>query len=139
MTNEQPKTRILVVDDDQTLLDMYKERLEAGGYEVITAANGEEGLARAVDHLPHCILLDILMPKVNGFDVLENLKMNEETKNIPIIMLTALVQESNKQKGLSEGADDYIIKSEIMPKDVIQRIEGVIKKKKEELEKRAQQ
>ncbi|OGD65349.1 hypothetical protein A3F08_02120 [Candidatus Berkelbacteria bacterium RIFCSPHIGHO2_12_FULL_36_9] len=139
MTDESPKTRILIVDDDQTLLNMYKERLEAGGYEVITASNGEEGLAKAIEYLPQCILLDILMPKVNGFDVLESIRSTEETKNIAVIMLTALVQESNKQKGLSEGVDDYIIKSETMPGEVISKIENVIKKKKSELEQRAQQ
>lgn len=138
MPEDSPKNRILVVDDDQTLLNMYKERLEAGGYEVVTASNGEEGLAKVVDYLPHCMLLDVLMPKVNGFDVLESIRENKETRDIPVIMLTALVQDSNKEKGLSEGADDYIIKSETMPGEVIKKIENVIKKKKEELEKRAQ-
>ena len=132
-----PKTRILIVDDDQMLLDMYKERLEASGYDVITAANGEEGLAKAIDYLPHCILLDVMMPKVNGFQVLENIRSTSETKNIPVIMLTAMVQDDNRRKGLSEGADDYLIKSETVPKDVITKIEAVIKKRKDNLEQSA--
>ena len=83
MASDQPKTRILIVDDNPTLLEMYKERLEAGGYEVITGRNGEEGLAKVVDYLPHVVLLDVMMPKINGFDVLENIRSNAETKNIP--------------------------------------------------------
>lgn len=138
MSDESPKTRILVVDDDQTLLDMYKERLTASGYEVITAVDGKDALAKAVDYLPHCVLLDILMPEVNGFDVLENIRSTDETKNIPVIMLTALVQDSNRQKGLADGADDYIVKSETMPGEVIAKIEQVIKKRKEAMEKKAE-
>lgn len=137
MSEDSPKTRVLVVDDDQTLLDMYKERLTASGYEVVTASDGRQALAKAIDYLPHCILLDILMPQVNGFDVLENIRSTEETKNIPVIMLTALVQDSNRQKGLAEGADDYIIKSETMPGEVIAKIETVIKKRKEALQHNA--
>jgi DNA-binding response OmpR family regulator len=137
MSDESPKTRVLVVDDDQTLLDMYKERLVASGYDVITASDGRQALAKAIDYLPHCILLDVLMPQVNGFDVLENIRSTEETKNIPVIMLTALVQDSNRQKGLAEGADDYIIKSETMPGEVIAKIENVIKKRKESLQQNA--
>lgn len=137
MSDENLKTRILVVDDDQTLLDMYKERLEASDYEVEIATDGEQGLAKAVDYLPNCIMLDVLMPKVNGFDVLESIRSNKETKDIPVIMLTALVQDSNKQKGITEGADDYLIKSETMPGDVIKKIESVINKKREALQKKA--
>lgn len=137
MSDDSLKTRILVVDDDTTLLEMYKERLEAGGYEVITATDGETGLAQAVEYLPHCILLDVMMPRVNGFAVLENLKHNSETKNIPVIMLTALVQENNKQRGLGSGATDYIVKSETKPAEVITKIENAIKKNKEALEKQA--
>jgi two-component system phosphate regulon response regulator PhoB len=78
-----------------------------------------------------------MMPRVNGFDVLENIRSTAETKNIPVIMLTALVQESNKQKSIEEGADDYIVKSETMPGEVIVKIEEVIKKRKEKLEQGA--
>jgi len=137
MANGEPKTRILIVDDDVTLLGMYKERLEASGYEVVTASDGREALSKAIEYLPQCMLLDVLMPNVNGFDVLENIRSNHETQNIPVIMLTALVQDANKQKGLAEGADDYIIKSEIMPGEVIEKIETVIKKRQEDMAKKA--
>ena len=127
MANEvPPKTRILVVDDDQVLCEMYAERLQAEGFEAKTAFNGEDGLARAVDYAPHCILLDLMMPKVDGFSALEILKSTPETKNIPVIILTALIQEENKKKGLARGAADYIIKSETMPGEVVAKILKVI-------------
>jgi len=135
--NGSPKTRVLVVDDDKTLLNMYKERLEASGYQVITAVNGEIALSKAVETLPHIILLDIMMPKVNGFDVLNIVKSTPETKNIPVIILTALTQENHKQKGIADGADDYIIKSEVMPKQVVQKIEKVISEHRKKIEEMA--
>jgi len=126
----KPKTIILAVDDDETLLDMYRERLEQSGYQVVTATGGKEAIAKAEEYMPNCILLDILMPTVSGYDVLSAVRSNEKTKNIPVIMLTALVQDTHKQKSLSEGADEYLIKSEIMPGEVIAKIEDVIKAKK---------
>lgn len=138
MTNQDAKTRVLLVDDDTTLLDMYKERLEIAGFEVVTAVNGEEALAKAVESVPNVILLDIMMPKINGFDALNILKNTPETKNIPVIVLTALTQEIHRKKGLAAGADDFIVKSETMPRDVIAKIEKVILGKKAEIEKSAQ-
>lgn len=138
MTNQDAKTRVLLVDDDTTLLDMYKERLEIAGFDVVTAVNGEEALAKAVESVPNVILLDIMMPKINGFDALNILKNTPETKNIPVIVLTALTQEIHRKKGLAAGADDFIVKSETMPRDVIAKIEKVITNKKSEIEKSAQ-
>lgn len=122
------KSKILVVDDDVVLRDMYKARLENSGYEIITASNGEEAMARAVDSDPDLVLLDVMMPKVNGFDVLDVLKSTAETKNIPVIILTALVQDSDRERGIKGGADDYIVKSETMPGEIIEKIEKILKK-----------
>lgn len=119
----------MIVDDDQTLCDMYAERLKAEGLEVIIAKNGEEGVAKATQYLPDVILLDIMMPKVNGFNALEILKSTEQTKNIPVFLLTALIQEENKKRGLQSGAEDYIIKSETMPGAIIEKIKAAIAKK----------
>lgn len=130
MEDSQPKTRVLIVDDDQTLCDMYAERLKAEGYDVAVAHNGEEGAAKAVEYLPHVILLDLMMPKVNGFNTLEILKSTEETKNIPVLLLTALIQEENKRRGIQAGAEDYIIKSETMPGAVIEKIKAAVEKGK---------
>ena len=123
----EQKVKILVADDDQVLLDMYKERLSLSGFEVITAMDGEEALNIAKKILPGVILLDVMMPKANGLDVLSTLKSIPETKHIPILILTALSQENYRQKGLSAGAADYIVKSETMPKDIVAKIKKAIK------------
>lgn len=122
------KKKILVVDDDITLLEMYKERLELAGYEVDTATNGEEGIKKAQEGKPNLILLDIMMPRVNGFDVMDSLKKHQATVKVPVLMLTALVQESSRQRAQDSGAAGYIIKSETMPGEVIKQIEETIAK-----------
>lgn len=122
--------KILIVDDDIILRQMYEERLKAEGYEIDSAADGEEALKIAKEKQHDLILLDIMMPKINGLDVLKMLKADEDTKNIPIILLTALIQDVDKQKGLAFGASDYIVKSETMPGEVIEKIERVLGKKK---------
>lgn len=116
---------ILLVDDDLTLSEMYAERLRASGYAVTVAHDGEAGLEEAKKK-PDLMLLDIMMPKINGLDVLKALKADPELKNIPVILLTALIQELDKAKGISGGAVDYYVKSEVMPGDLIRHIEKVI-------------
>jgi DNA-binding response OmpR family regulator len=117
---------ILLVDDDLTLREMYEERLKAEGFEIIQAVNGEEALAKAKESMPNVILLDIMMPKINGFDVLKQLKANEELKAIPVIILTALIQDVDRLQGKKLGAVDYIVKSETMPGEVIDKIKKVL-------------
>ncbi|MDH4359094.1 MAG: response regulator, partial [Candidatus Berkelbacteria bacterium] len=90
--------KVLIVDDDITLRDMYAERLKAEGFEAEIAGNGDEGIEKAKSTQPDVILLDIMMPKTNGFNALEELKRDEATKNIPVIMLTALIQNENKAR-----------------------------------------
>lgn len=121
-------TKILMVDDDKMLLDMYKERLELAGYKVEATTNGEECLAKIRQIKPDIVLLDIMMPKVNGYDTLASLKSDPATKDIPVIILSALVRDINKSRSIEAGADDYIIKSEVMPVDVIKKIENVLAK-----------
>ncbi len=126
--DDQAKGRVLVVDDDITLRDMYAERLRAEGFEVEIAQDGEQGVDRANKFKPDVILLDIMMPKINGFTVLDILKTTPELKDVPVVLLTALIQEDNKTKGLKAGAADYIVKSETMPKEVVEKIQKLIKK-----------
>jgi len=121
--------KILIVDDDIILRQMYEERLKAEGYEVSSATDGGEALKVAKEKPQNLILLDIMMPKINGLDVLKMLKADEDTKKVPIILLTALIQDVDKQKGLAFGADDYIVKSETMPGEVIEKIKRVLDKK----------
>lgn len=117
---------ILLVDDDLTLREMYEERLKAEGFMIVQASNGEEALNKAKDIKPSIILLDIMMPKINGFDVLKGLKADPELKDIPVIILTALIQDVDRVQGDKLGATDYIVKSETMPGEVIIKIRNAI-------------
>jgi len=114
--------KILLVEDDDALANVYLMRLKAEGFDVQRVANGEDALAVAKEYRPDLILLDAMMPKVSGFDVLDILRNTIETANIKIIMLTALSQESDKQRAQGLGVDDYLVKSQVVISDVIDRI-----------------
>ncbi len=114
--------RILLVEDDDSLANVYITRLEAEGFDIRRAANGEEALATALSYKPDLVLLDVMMPKVSGFDVLDILRNTPETANLKIIMLTALSQESDKQRAEALGVDDYLVKSQVVIADVVDRI-----------------
>ena len=128
MSSGPDKKSVLVVDDDQSLRQMYRARLEASGYRVIEATNGEEAMARAVEDKPSCILLDVMMPRVNGFDVLDILKTTPQTKKIPVIVLTALMQDEAKQRVVNSGAEACLVKAEVMPNQVVDTITSVLEK-----------
>jgi len=119
--NEHAK-RILLVEDDDALASVYLVRLQAEGFDVRRVSNGEDALAAAISYRPDLVLLDVMMPKVSGFDVLDILRNTPETANLKIIMLTALSQESDKQRAMSLGVDDYLVKSQVVITDVIDRI-----------------
>ncbi len=104
------KARILVVDDNKTNVELLEAQLEAAGYEVLTAYDGKTGLERALKEHPDLILLDIMMPGLDGYQVCSRLKENEKTLFIPIVMLTALSELEDKIKGLEAGADDFLTK-----------------------------
>ncbi len=122
---QQPLTKqkkILLVEDDNALATVYETRLQAENFSVRRVANGEEALAAALAFHPDLILLDVMMPKVSGFDVLDILRGTPETTNIRIIMLTALSQDSDVEKARSLGVDDYLVKSQVVIADVVDRI-----------------
>ncbi|MEI6040089.1 MAG: response regulator [Candidatus Berkelbacteria bacterium] len=121
-------SKVLMADDDKMLLDMYKERLELAGYVVNSNGNGEEALASVRDFQPDIIMLDVMMPKLNGYETLASLKSDPATKDIPVVMLSALMRDFNREKAVEGGAEDYLIKSEAMPSDVITKIEQVLQK-----------
>ena len=114
--------RILLVEDDDALANVYITRLQNEGFDVRRVANGEEALATALNYHPHLVLLDVMMPKVSGFDVLDILRNTPETANLKIIMLTALSQQSDKDRAQALGVDDYLVKSQVVIADVIERI-----------------
>jgi len=121
---ESPKhpQRILLVEDDDALANVYVTRLQAEGFDVRRVSNGEEALATALTYKPNLVVLDVMMPKVSGFDVLDILRNTPETANLKIIMLTALSQSSDQERAKSLGADDYLVKSQVVIADVIDRI-----------------
>jgi len=114
--------RILFVEDDDALAGVYLVRLQAEGFEVKRVANGEDALAAAISYKPDLVLLDVMMPKVSGFDVLDILRNTAETANLKIIMLTALSQDADRQRAESLGVDDYLVKSQVVISDVIDRV-----------------
>lgn len=117
---------VLIVDDDTTLSDMYGEMIKSTGALVTHAVDGAEAIKKATDDLPNFILLDLMLPKINGFDVLKMLKANELTKNIPVLVFSALNEEDKRKESLSLGAVDYAAKSEVLPGDLIEKIKKYI-------------
>lgn len=116
------KKKILLVEDDEALSAVYRSRLELEGFEVQEVKNGEDALSSAVQFKPDLILLDVMMPKISGFDVLDILRNTPTTANIRVIMLTALSQPKDKEKAESLGVDDYLVKSQVVISDVVERI-----------------
>lgn len=114
--------KILLVEDDEALAQMYTMRLQAEGFTIEHVANGEDALSAAVKFHPDLILLDAMMPKISGFDVLDILRNTPETANIRIIMLTALSQPKDKERAEKLGVDDYLVKSQVVIADVIERV-----------------
>ncbi len=114
--------KILLVEDDDALANVYVTRLQAESFDVKRVPNGEEALSTALQYKPDLILLDVMMPKVSGFDVLDILRNTPETANVKVIMLTALSQDSDKDRATQLGADDYLVKSQVVIADVVDRI-----------------
>lgn len=102
--------KILIIDDDNAINELIKINLELAGYKVIQALDGIKGFALAKQEMPNAIILDIMMPEVDGYTVAQRIRQNSETKNIPILMLTALSQLNDKVRGFDIGVDDYLVK-----------------------------
>lgn len=118
--------KILIVEDDRYISKMYQLKFSLENYEVEMAENGRIGVEKAKTFLPDIVLTDILMPVMDGFDVIKNLKAEEATKNIPIIIMSNLGQEDHIQKGLQLGAVGYIVKSQYKPQEVVDKIKEVL-------------
>lgn len=116
------KKKILLVEDDMALAAVYRARLELEGFDIREVNNGEEALSATLEYKPDLILLDAMMPKISGFDVLDILRNTPETANVRIIMLTALSQPKNKERAEGLGVDDYLVKSQVVIGDVVTRI-----------------
>lgn len=121
---KKSKKRILFVEDDDGLASVYQMRLQAEGFEVQRVSNGEDALAAALKFKPELILLDVMLPKVSGFDVLDILRNTPETANVKVVMLTALSQDNDKQRAKDLGVDDYLVKSQVVMSDVISKLKS---------------
>lgn len=119
-------TKILLVEDDKSLQEIYGVRLRAEGYEIIAAGDGEEALALAIKERPGLIVSDVMMPKISGFDMLDILRSTTETRDIKVIMMTALSSEDQRARGEALGADRYLVKSQVGIEDVVRTVHEVL-------------
>lgn len=116
------RKKILLVEDDEALASVYRSRLELEDFEIRQVNNGEGALQAAKEFKPDLILLDAMMPKISGFDVLDILRNTPETANARVVMLTALSQPKDKERAEALGVDDYLVKSQVLIGDVVDRI-----------------
>ena len=124
MTDKNKK--LLIVEDDKFLTKIYKLKLEKEGYKMILASDSTKAVEIAKKEEPDMILLDIVMPKKNGFEVLEELKQDASVKDIPVIVISNLGQQEDVQKGMAQGAVDYIVKADTAIEEVVTKIEKYI-------------
>src|SRR5689334_4952148 len=118
-------TAILVADDDMDIRDLVAFKLEQAGYEVVAVDNGLAALTAATEHPPDLVVLDVMMPGMSGIDVCRQLRQEQGTKALPIILLTARAQEGDVEVGFGAGADDYIVKP-FSPRELVTRVEAVL-------------
>lgn len=120
------KTQILIVEDDPLMARLYSKVFTIEGYDVVVAPDGEEGLTCVHKSIPTIILLDVMMPRMNGLELLEKLKADPETKKIPVIMLTNLAGQADAEKAITLGAVKYIVKSEYEPKQIVNMVKEIL-------------
>ncbi|MCL5795011.1 MAG: response regulator [Patescibacteria group bacterium] len=119
--------KVLFVDDDPSLSELYKEFLTLSGFQTVAMRDSEGVLKKAEEFIPDVIVQDILMPKKDGLKVLKELKNNDKTKNIPVIMFSAMAGRDYKKKSYSLGAKDFVLKSDITPKGLVEKIKTIVR------------
>jgi len=122
-------SKILIIEDDPFLNEMYVTKFTQANFEVEVAIDGQEGLQKIEKNKPDLILLDIVLPKMDSFEILEKIKNNPQLKKIPVVLLTNLGQRNEVEKGLSLGADEYIIKAHFTPTAVVAKVKEILAKK----------
>jgi len=126
--SHEKKQKILMIEEDRFLRKIYRNKLTQAGFEFQEALNGEEGLNKVIAEKPDLVLLDLILPRKSGFDVLIEMKRNKKTKNIPVIILSNLGQETDIKRGFSFGAKDYLVKFEVSLSEVVERIKECLVK-----------
>ncbi|MEA1936921.1 MAG: response regulator [Patescibacteria group bacterium] len=125
---KKEKIKVLIIEDDSYIMEMYKIKFAYSGFEVISASDGEKGLKILEKERPDIILLDVIMPKKDGFSVLKEIKSKPAIKEIPVVLLTNLGQRENIEKGFELGAVSYIIKAHFTPSEIVEKIKDALKK-----------
>jgi DNA-binding response OmpR family regulator len=125
----ESKGKILIIEDDRYISKMYQLKLSLEGYDVQVAENGKQGVDKVKEMMPDIILLDILMPELDGFEVLKIVKGDDATKDIPVLIMSNLGQEDHIEKGMQMGAIGYIVKSQFTPSKVVDKIKETLGKK----------
>ncbi|MCH7541827.1 response regulator [Patescibacteria group bacterium] len=123
---KEAKIQVLLIEDEKEVAELYKLKLTLDGYEVINAENGQEGLEKANKYIPELIFLDIKMPGMDGFEVLKKLRTSAKTKNIPVVILSNFDEQDLIEKGLTLGANEYLIKSQFTPEDISNKVKNWI-------------
>ncbi len=119
-------SKILLVDDDKILVEMYKLKLEHAGFDVETAADGQDGLNKIRNLQPDLILLDLLLPKISGKELLDKIRFDDEVKKIPVAILSNLDNPNIKSDLLRKGVVGYFVKSELLPDQVVERVKEIL-------------
>ena len=122
------KIKVLIVEDDKFLAELITTKLDKEGYEIVLATDGESGVAKIKQEKPDIILLDIMLPGMDGFEVLENIKKDDEVKGIPVIILSNFGQEEKVEKGLNLGAADYLVKANFTTGEIVEKIKQTLGK-----------
>jgi len=117
---------ILIVEDDKFLRELISKKLSKGGYNVVEAVDGEDGVKKAKEKNPNLVLLDLILPEMDGFEVLSKIKEDPATASIPVIILSNLGQKDDVDKGLKLGASDYLIKAHLTPGEIIEKVKTIL-------------
>lgn len=123
---QKPKKIVLVVEDDMTILELYEHAFRAAGFETFLAHDGEEGIGLIESKLPDCVILDILMPKMNGIEVLKKMRENEKTRETPALILTNY--DTYRDQVKEYNVSDYIVKADVTLKDIVEKVFTILKK-----------
>ncbi|MBT4349705.1 response regulator [bacterium] len=127
---EDKKIKVLLIEDEEMLANMYEVKFQNEGFEVIKALDGATGLDLSKTTNPDFVLLDVIMPKMDGFSVLKAIREDEKTKNLPVMLLTNLGQDEDIQKGKELGAVGYLVKANVTPADVVESVRKELEKLK---------
>jgi len=118
--------KILIIEDDKFLRDLISRKIMMEGYEALEAADGESGVEIAVKEKPDLVLLDLILPGINGFQALEKIKNNQVSSKVPVIILSNLAQKEDIEKGMKMGAVDYLIKAKFTPNEIVGKIRSIL-------------